>query len=147
MKTYVMCVILTFVMSVSAAAKLPQKINILLVDVGTIDTVAKTEKFLAATDKAMIEAPPTPSATVNVIDPELQKQAVRINWLTGMAEYYKAKSEVEEENARRRKVLEGLRNGIVGNSNNRMIVLAKDYLASGLEEYSPPAISHCNAWC
>jgi len=136
MKTYVMCVILTFVMSLSAAAKLPQKINILLVDIGTIDTVAKTEKFLAATDKAMIEAPPTPSATVNVIDPELQKQAVRINWLTGMAEYYKAKSEVEEENARRRKVLEGLRNGIVGNSNNRMIVLAKDYLASGLEEYS-----------
>ena len=119
-----------------ADGPLPSKINLLLVDVGTIDTVAKTEKFLAAVDKVALAKPPMPVPAESVVDPELQKAAVRINWMTGMAEYYKARAEVDAENLRRRNVLEGLRNSIVGNKENRMVVIAKDYLASGLEGYS-----------
>ena len=124
------------ILNVIADGVLPSKINLLLVDVGTIDTVAKTEKFLAARDKVVLQAPPRPSAADSVVDPSLQKQAVRINWITGMAEYCKTRDEVAAENKRRREILEGLRNSIVGSKDNRMVVIAKDYLASGLEDYS-----------
>ncbi len=132
-KMFCCCMILC---ALTGSAALPSKLNILLVDVGTIDTVAKTEKFMAAVDKACLEAPPVPKAADAALDPDLQKEAVRINWLTGVAEYVRQRDEVHAENARRRKMLEGLRNSIVANKDNRMIVIAKDYLASGLEEYS-----------
>ncbi|MCQ2367656.1 MAG: hypothetical protein MJ109_01405 [Kiritimatiellae bacterium] len=114
----------------------PTKINMLLVDVGSIDTVAKTEKFMAAQDRVSLANPPKPSAAENIVDPDLQKRAVTLNWLSGVAEYFHDRKSVDEENARRRKIIEGLRNSIVGTSENRTMVIAKDYLASGLEDYS-----------
>ncbi len=122
--------------AVLANGVLPSKINLLLVDVGTIDTVAKTEKFMAAMDKVVMAQPPAPASADAVVDPDLRKAAVRLNFITGVAEYYRTKEAVAAENARKRKILEGLRNSIVGNKDNRMVVIAKDYLASGLEDYS-----------
>lgn len=119
-----------------ADGALPSKINLLLVDVGTIDTVAKTEKFMAAMDKVALPAPPEPSPADATVDPDLRKAAVRLNFVTGVAEYLATKEAVAAENARKRKILEGLRNSIVGNKENRMVIIAKDYLASGLEDYS-----------
>lgn len=114
----------------------PNKIQMLLVDVGSIDTVAKTEKFMAAQDRVSLANPPRPTSAENVVDPDLQKRAVTLNWLSGVAEYFHDRKSVDEENARRRKIIEGLRNSIIGTSENRTMVIAKDYLASGLEDYS-----------
>lgn len=124
------------VSSAVIAGSMPEKINLLLVDVGSIDTVSKTEKFLQAQDKVSLKSPPKPSAADNVVDPTLMKAAVYVNWRTGVAEYLQDKEDVRRENARRRQVLEGLRNSITGNSENRSMVVAKDYLAVGLDEYS-----------
>ena len=136
MKKFLLYFAVSVALSAFAAGPLPSKINLLLVDVGTIDTVAKTEKFLASRDKVSLHAPPKPSPADSVVDPSLQKQAVRINWITGLADYYKSREEIDAENKRRREILEGLRNSIVGSKENRMVVIAKDFLASGLEDYS-----------
>lgn len=134
--TIAVAVCASVVLAACGDGVVPSKINMLLVDVGTIDTVAKTEKFMAAQDKVLLKSPPKPSAAENFVDPDVQKRSVTLNWITGVAEYMADKKRVDEENARRRKILEGLRNGIQGTSENRMVVVAKDYLASGLEEYS-----------
>ncbi len=121
---------------VHAQGTMPNKINLLLVDVGTIDTVAKTEKFMAAMDKAVTVNAPAPVAADAMVDPEMRNAAIRLNFVTGVAEYLATKEAVAAENLRKRKILEGLRNSIVGNIENRLVVIAKDYLASGLEDYS-----------
>ena len=84
--------------AVFANGVLPSKINLLLVDVGTIDTVAKTEKFMAAMDKVVVAPPPAPTAAEAVIDPDFHKVAVRLNFITGVAEYYRTKEAVAAEN-------------------------------------------------
>lgn len=114
----------------------PTKINMLLVDASSYDTIVGTDKFMAAQDRVSLATPPKPTAAENVVDPDLQKRAVTLNWITGVAEYLHDRKAVDEENARRRKIIEGLRNSILGSDANRSMVVAKDYLASGLEDYS-----------
>lgn len=123
------------VASVTLAA-IPGKINMLLVDVGSIDTVAKTEKFLQAQDKVSMKTPPKPTPADAVADPSLLRQAAYLNWQTGVMEYLQDKEDIRRENKRKREILEGLRKSIVGTSENRTMVVAKDYLANGLDEYS-----------
>ena len=115
---------------------IPNKIKLLVLDVGTIDTVAKTEKFLAPTDKVNMDAPPSPSPADAMADPDLRRRAAHVNWETGMIEYLQTRDDIRRENQQRRKILEALRTSITGSKENRMVVLAKDYLASALSPYA-----------
>lgn len=136
MKKLMFVVAATLGLGLFADGVMPTKINMLLVDASSIDTIVGTDKFMAAQDRVSLATPPKPTAAENVVDPDLQKRAVTLNWITGVAEYLHDRKAVDEENARRRKIIEGLRNSISGSDANRSMVVAKDYLASGLEDYS-----------
>ena len=118
------------------AQGVPNKIMLLLVDVGTIDSVAKTEKFLTTVKKVNMDAPPMPSPADAMADPGLRRQAAFVNWKTGMTEYLQTSKDIRMENEHRQKVMEALRTSITGDSSNRLVVIAKDYLASALAPYS-----------
>ncbi|MBQ9366511.1 MAG: hypothetical protein IJT83_01930 [Victivallales bacterium] len=117
------------------AQGIPNKIKLLLVDVGTIDSVAKTEKFLTTVDKVNMDVPPMPSPADSMADPDLRRHAARVNWKTGMMEYMQTSNDIRNENIHRRKVMEALRAAITGDTSNRLVVIAKDYLASALDKY------------
>ena len=119
----------------ASSPRVPNKIRILLLDVGTIDTIAKSEKYLPEPEKFNFKQLPTPSSADAMADTELRRDAARINWELGVIEYLQSNEDIRNYNMHRKKVMEAIRASITGNSDNRPVVLAKDLLASALTPY------------
>jgi len=115
----------------------PAKIALLLVDVGTIDSVAKTEEFLSTIKKVSnAEMPGLTAADRAAAHPALEREIVRVNWNTRKLEYMHEKAQIESENRRMANVLYQLRNSILSERNKRNVVLGKNYLQSYFQKYA-----------
>ena len=118
------------------AAVHPSRIALLITDVGSIDTVAKTEDFLGQIKKVSnAEMPGLSAADRAAATPAMEREIVRINWNTRKAEYIRDRQMVEDENRRMANVLYQLRNSVLV-GNKRHMVLGKNYLQSYLQKYS-----------
>ncbi len=114
----------------------PEKICILITDVGTIDTVAKTEEFLQKIKQFNIESAPKMSDADKAADPSIRKKEINFRFNDSVKRYNEAEREIAAQNRRMGKILENLRTSIIGNENKRDIVVAKQYLQSYLSKYS-----------
>ncbi len=114
----------------------PGKICVLIADVGTIDTVAKTEEFLTQIKQFNVDDTPRLSDADKVADPNLAKIEVTYRFNDSVRKYSDREREIAARNLRMERVLEQLRNSIVGNDKKRSIVVAKNYLQSFLQPYS-----------
>ncbi len=114
----------------------PGKICLLVTDVGTIDTVAKTEEFLTQIKQFNTEEAPKLSAADSATNPNLAKRVTEIRFNNEMRKYSDAEREVAARNRRMESILTQVRNSIVGDENKRNIVVAKNYLQSFLQPYA-----------
>ncbi len=115
---------------------IPGKICLLVTDVGTIDTVAKTEEFLTQIKQFNTEEAPKLSAAGSATDASLAQQVTVIKFNDEMRKYSDAEREVAARNRRMEAVLTQVRNAIIGNENMRNVVVAKNYLQSFLQPYA-----------
>ena len=113
----------------------PQKIMLLIADVGTIDTVAKTEEYLTQIKQFNVDEIPRPTAGSAATDPNFTRMANRNEYFIEINNYKAKDREIAARNRRMEKVLEGLRNSILADGRNRDIVVAKDYLQSYFMPY------------
>ncbi len=113
----------------------PGKVCILVADVGTIDTVAKTEEFLTRIKEFNTDDIPRPSAADKAANPSVGKQEVTISLNDNIRKYNEREREIAMRNRRMELVLEQLRSSILG-SNKRDIVVAKNYMQTYLQPYS-----------
>lgn len=107
----------------------PGKICVLIADVGTIDTVAKTEEFLTQIKQFNVDDTPRLSDADKVADPNLAKIEVTYRFNDSVRKYSDREREIAARNRRMERVLEQLRNSIVGNDKKRSIVVAKNLSA------------------
>lgn len=114
----------------------PGKICILITDVGTIDTVAKTEEFLTQIKQFNINEAPRMSDADKAADPNLAKKEINFRFNDNIRQYNEQQREIARQNRRMERILDNLRTSIVGNRNKRDIIVAKNYLQSYLSEYS-----------
>ena len=114
----------------------PKKIALLVCDVGTIDTVAKTEEYLQKIKEFNVDDVPRVGEATQAADPSLAKHAGRVAWDIEINRFRRQDAEIAQRNRRMEKVYEDLRNSILGNPRNRDIVVAKNYLHTFLMPYS-----------
>ena len=118
------------------ASTTPGKVCLLVADVGTIDTVAKTEEFLTKIKQFNIASTPKVSEADKAINPNLAKTEVNIRFNANLKQYNEEQREIARQNRKMEAILEGLRTSIIGNENKRDIVVAKNYLQSYLAPYT-----------
>ena len=114
----------------------PGKVCILVTDVGTIDTVAKTEEFLAKIKQFNIDNTPTVSAADKAADPTLAKKEINFRFNDNVQRYNEQQREIARQNRRMEQILDNLRTSVIGDKTKRDIVVAKQYLQSYLAPYS-----------
>ncbi len=114
----------------------PGKICILVADVGTIDTVAKTEEYLTRIKEFNTDDIPRPSEADKVANPSVVRQEVVITLNDNIRKYNEREREIAMRNRRMEQVLEQLRSSILGDAKKRDVVVAKNYLQSYLQPYS-----------
>ena len=140
MKHFFVFIAAALIFSLNAAGKVPQtvpgKICILVTDVGTIDTVAKTEEFLTKIKQFNIENTPTVSAADKAADPTIAKKEINFRFQSNVEQYNEQQREVARQNRRMEQILDNLRTSVIGDSTKRDIVVAKQYLQSYLSPYS-----------
>ena len=145
MKKRYLITILTAAMSLFAndtkEFKIPQntnpgKICILVTDIGTIDTVAKTEEFLTKIKQFNVDSMPQISEADKAADPTLVRREINIRFNDNIRRYNEQQQEIVRQNRRMENILENLRTTIIGDKNKRDIVVGKQYLQSYLSPYS-----------
>ena len=114
----------------------PGKICVLVTDVGTIDTVAKTEEFLTQIKQFNVNEAPRMSDADKAADPSIAKKEINFRFHDNVRQYNEQQREIARQNRRMEQILENLRTSIIGNKNKRDIIVAKQYLQSYLDEYS-----------
>ena len=114
----------------------PGKICILVTDVGTIDTVAKTEEFLTKIKQFNIENTPTVSAADKAADPTIAKKEINFRFQSNVEQYNEQQREIARQNRRMEQILDNLRTSVIGDKTKRDIVVAKQYLQSYLAPYA-----------
>ena len=113
----------------------PGKIALLVTDVGTIDTVAKTEEFLAKIKQFNIENAPKFSDADKAKDPEAARKEININFGLKVDNFNEEQAEIARQNRKMEAILDNLRTSIIGNETKRDIVVAKNYIQSYLDPY------------
>ena len=114
----------------------PGKVCLLVTDVGTIDTVAKTEEFLAQIKQFNIDSAPRMSDADKATDPTLAKREINYRFNDNIKRYNEQQREIARQNRRMERILENLRTSVLGNHTKRDIIVAKNYLQSFLSPYS-----------
>ena len=110
----------------------PGKICILVTDIGTIDTVAKTEEFLTKIKQFNVDSMPQISEADKAADPTLVRREINIRFNDNIRRYNEQQQEIVRQNRRMENILENLRTTIIGDKNKRDIVVGKQYLQSYL---------------
>ena len=113
----------------------PGKICLLVTDVGTIDTVAGTEEFLAKIKKFNVDSAPEVSAADKAKDPNIAQREINFRFNDNVKRYNEQQAEIARQNRRMERILENLRTSIQGGK-QRDIIVAKNYLQSYLTQYS-----------
>lgn len=114
----------------------PGKIAILVADVGTIDTVAGTEEWLAKIKQFNIESRPSVSAADKAGDPNVARTEIKVNFAANWSEYNEEQKEIARQNRKMEAILDHLRTSISSDPKKRDIIVAKNYLQSYLTPYS-----------
>ncbi len=114
----------------------PGKICILVTDVGTIDTVAKTEEFLTQIKQFNTDEAPKLSSADSAANPRLAQRVTEIRFNNEMRKYSDAEREVAARNRRMEAILTQVRNSIISDETKRNIVVAKNYLQGYLQPYA-----------
>ena len=115
--------------------KNPGKVCLLVADVGTIDTVAKTEEFLTKIKQFNVASTPKVSDADKATNPRLAKAETNFRFFSNIKQYNEEQREIARQNRRMEAILERLRTAIIGDKNKRDIVVAKNYLHSFLSPY------------
>lgn len=122
--------------SIVPKSTVPGKICLLVTDVGTIDTVAKTEEFLTKIKQFNISNTPSVSDADKAVDPTIAKREVNYRFNDNVRRYNEEQREIARQNRRMERILDNLRTSITGNAQKRDIIVAKNYLQSFLSDYS-----------
>ncbi len=112
----------------------PKKLRLMVAGFGTIESVAQVDKWLGEQllPQENLSKLPTLSDGDKIADPDLQKEIVRLNWVTRKMEYLRSTDRIEEENLRNKRMLTALRTKVLTDSATRYVPLAKDYLQASL---------------
>ncbi len=116
--------------------KNPGKVCLLVADVGTIDSIAKTEEFLAKIKQFNVSSTPKVSEADRAVNPELARRSANFNFNNNIRQYNEEQREIARQNRKMANILDNLRTSIIGDKNKRDIVVAKNYLQSFLDPYS-----------
>lgn len=113
---------------------IPKMVKVIIADVGTIDTVANTDKWLGdqLQPKQNIEAKPVLEPGAMAVDPHLRAEYFRWNMRTKQMEYCRNARQINEENAENIKILRTLRTRTLIDSNTRNVILCKDFIQAAL---------------
>ncbi len=116
------------------AKKAPRNMKLLIAGFGTIESMTQVEQWLGEQLLPINnnEKAPTLSDADKIKDPDLDREIVRFNWTTRKMEFVKNASEIDEENARNKRLLSSLRTKVLANDATRYVPLAKDYLQAAL---------------
>lgn len=81
-----------------------------------------------------LEEPPTLSEADKVANPNLAACIVRANWNTKKLEYIRNSRDIQQENARRAKILTNLKTGMLSEPSQRYTAVGRDYLTSSIHK-------------
>lgn len=115
-------------------AAIPKQVKVIIADVGTIDTVANTDKWLGEQlqPKQNIETKPVLEPGAMAVDPHLRAEYFRWNMRTKQIEYSRASQQLVAENAENARILRSLRTRTLADANTRNIILCKDFIQAAL---------------
>jgi len=113
---------------------IPEKIHVLIADVGTIDSVSATDKWLGEQlqPKQNLDSLPVLEAGAMSVDPNLRAEHFRWNMHTRQMEYSRQSRQIQEENAELIRLLRNLRTRTISDANQRNVILCKDFIQASL---------------
>lgn len=116
------------------AKNAPREMKLMIASFGTINAQAEVEGWLGDMLKPgqNLEEPPTLSEADKVANPNLAACIVRANWNTKKLEYIRNSRDIQQENARRAKILTNLKTGMLSEPSQRYTALGRDYLTSSI---------------
>ena len=79
-----------------------------------------------------LEEPPTLSEADKVANPNLAACIVRANWNTKKLEYIRNSRDIQQENARRAKILTNLKTAMLSEPSQRYTAVGRDYLTASI---------------
>lgn len=118
----------------SVAKAAPRQVKLMIASFGTINSQAEVENWLGdqLRPNENMEQPPTLSQADKIANPSLAAAEVRVNWNTKKIEYMRASRAIQEENARRMRILTNLKTSMLSDASQRYTQLGRDYLQSRL---------------
>ena len=90
--------------SIVPKSTVPGKICLLVTDVGTIDTVAKTEEFLTKIKQFNISNTPSVSDADKAVDPTIAKREVNYRFNDNVRRYNEEQREIARQNRRMERI-------------------------------------------
>lgn len=116
------------------ASRAPRNMKLMIAGFGTIESMTQVDKWLGEQllPQQKTEKFPTLSDADKIKDPDLDREIVRLNWNTRKVEFVRNVSEIDEENARNKRLLDSLRTKTLANDATRYVPLAKDYLQAAI---------------
>ncbi len=114
------------------AKNAPREMKLMIASFGTINAQAEVEGWLGDMLRPgqNLEEPPTLSEADKVANPNLAACIVRANWNTKKLEYIRNSRDIQQENARRAKILTNLKTGMLAEKAQRYTAVGRDYLTS-----------------
>lgn len=116
------------------AKRAPRNMKLMIAGFGTIEAMTQVDKWLGEQllPQQNLDRPPTLSDADKIKNPDLDREIVRFNWNSRKMEYIKNQTEIDEENARNKRLLDNLRTKTLANDATRYVPLAKDYLQAAI---------------
>ena len=118
----------------SIAKGAPREMKLMIASFGTINSQAEVENWLGdqLRPSENMEQLPTLSDADKIANPQMAVAVVRANWNTKKLEYMRTSREVQQENARRMKILTNLKTSMLSETSQRYTQLGREYLQSRL---------------
>ena len=112
----------------------PREMKLMIASFGTINSQAEVENWLGdqLRPSENMEQLPTLSDADKIANPQMAVAVVRANWNTKKLEYMRTSREVQQENARRMKILTNLKTSMLSDASQRYTQLGREYLQSRL---------------
>ena len=114
----------------------PREMKLMIASFGTINSQAEVEKWLGdqLRPNENLEQPPTLSEADKVANPQMASVVVRANWNTKKLEYMRVSREMQDENARRARMLANLKTAMLSEASQRYTALGREYLQSRIRK-------------
>lgn len=116
-----------------ALAKIaPRGMKLIIASFGTINSQSEVENWLGDQLRPVVnmDDPPTLSEADKIANPNLNAMVVRANWQTKKMEYIQSNRDIQNENARRMKVMTNLKTHMLSSTSQRYTQIGKEYLQS-----------------